>query len=143
MKIGELAKLTNCSVETIRFYEKTGLLPEAIRTASNYRDYQPVHQERLRFIRNCRAFDMSHEEIRQLISLVDSHAESCHSVNEILDEHIQHIEDRISELNMLVEQLKDLRQRCQHQQGVDECQIVQGLANLTLLERADKHSHLG
>ena len=143
MKIGELAKLTNCTVETIRFYEKTGLLPEALRTESNYRDYQPVHLERLRFIRNCRAFDMSHDEIRQLIMLVDSHAESCHSVNEILDEHIQHIEDRISELNMLVMQLKDLRQQCQNQQSVDECQIVQGLANLTLRERAEKHSHLG
>ena len=143
MKIGELAKLTNCPVETIRFYEKTGLLPEALRTGSNYRDYEPAHLERLRFIRNCRAFDMSHDEIRQLISLVDSHAESCHSVNEILDEHIHHIEDRISELTMLVGQLRTLRQQCRQQQGVDECKIVQGLASLTLPERTERHSHLG
>ena len=143
MKIGELAKLTNCPVETIRFYVKTGLLPEALRTESNYRDYEPAHLERLRFIRNCRAFDMSHDEIRQLISLVDSHAESCHSVNEILDEHIHHIEDRISELTMLVGQLRTLRQQCRQQQGVDECKIVQGLASLTLPERTERHSHLG
>ncbi len=143
MKIGELAKLTNCPVETIRFYEKTGLLPETLRTESNYRDYEPAHLERLRFIRNCRAFDMSHDEIRQLISLVDSHAESCHSVNEILDEHIHHIEDRISELTMLVGQLRTLRQQCHQQQGVDECKIVQGLASLTLPERTERHSHLG
>ena len=143
MKIGELAKLTNCSVETIRFYEKTGLLPEAIRTASNYRDYQPVHQERLRFIRNCRAFDMSHEEIRQLLQQVDSHADDCQTVNILLDEHILHIEHRIQELMGLKGQLQTLRQQCQQQQGIDECGIVQGLTNLELTHCTERHTHLG
>jgi Cd(II)/Pb(II)-responsive transcriptional regulator len=142
MKIGELAKLTHCSVETIRFYEKIGLLPLALRTESNYREYQALHLERLRFIRNCRAFDMSHDEIRQLISLVDTHAESCESVNLILDEHIHHIEDRIAELNLLVGQLRTLRQSCQQQQGIAECGIVQGLSALALPEKTEHHSHL-
>lgn len=63
MKIGELAQVAQCTVETVRYYEKAGLLPETPRTAGNFRVYGPGHVERLRFIRNCRALDMSHEEI--------------------------------------------------------------------------------
>ena len=60
MKIGELARLTQCTVETVRYYEREGLLPVATRTEGNFRAYGPEHIERLRFIRNCRALDMSH-----------------------------------------------------------------------------------
>lgn len=142
MRIGDLAKQTNTKVETIRFYEKEGLLPEAHRTENNYRDYQQEHLERLRFIRNCRAFDMSHEEIRELISLVDSHAENCGSVNHLLDRHIEHIENRISELTDLLSNIKLLRQQCQQQEGIDSCRIIHGLASFPLNESSEKKSHL-
>lgn len=142
MRIGDLAKQTNTTVETIRFYEKEGLLQPALRTENNYRDYQQEHLERLRFIRNCRAFDMSHEEIRQLIALVDSHSENCQSVNTLLDEHIQHIEDRIASLTALLMNIKTLRDQCQSQQTIDACQIIQGLANQTFPETTEKRSHL-
>ena len=143
MKIGELAKIAKCSAETIRFYEKEGLLPPAARSENNYREYQQSHLERLRFIRNCRAFDMSHEEIRQLLLQVDSHADDCQTVNILLDEHILHIEHRIQELMNLKVQLQTLRQQCQQQQGIDECGIVQGLTNLELTHCTERHTHLG
>lgn len=143
MKIGELAKIAKCSVETIRFYEKEGLLPAALRTENNYREYQPAHLERLRFIRNCRAFDMSHDEIRQLLVQVDSHADDCQAVNVLLDEHILHIEHRIQELMNLQGQLQTLRQQCQQQQGIDECGIVQGLTQLEISHCTERHTHLG
>lgn len=143
MKIGELAKIAKCSAETIRFYEKEGLLPPAARSENNYREYQQSHLERLRFIRNCRAFDMSHEEIRQLLLQVDSHADDCQTVNILLDEHILHIEHRIQELMNLKVQLQTLRQQCQQQQGIDECGIVQGLTNLELTHHTERHTHLG
>lgn len=143
MRIGELAKIAKCSVETIRFYEKEGLLPEAERTENNYRDYLPLHVDRLRFIRNCRAFDMSHDEIRQLLLQVDSHAEDCQAVNVLLDEHILHIEHRIQELSSLKGQLLILRRQCQQQQGIDECGIVQGLTNLEIDTCRERHTHLG
>jgi Cd(II)/Pb(II)-responsive transcriptional regulator len=143
MKIGELAKIAKCSAETIRFYEKEGLLPAAARTDNNYREYQQSHLERLRFIRNCRAFDMSHEEIRQLLQQVDSHADDCQTVNILLDEHILHIEHRIQELMNLKVQLQTLRQQCQQQQGIDECGIVQGLTNLELVHCSERYTHLG
>lgn len=59
MKIGELAKLTDCQVETIRYYEREGLLPEPARSEGNYRLYTQAHVERLTFIRNCRSLDMT------------------------------------------------------------------------------------
>ncbi|MGL6014243.1 MAG: MerR family transcriptional regulator, partial [Shewanella oncorhynchi] len=67
MKIGELAQAAQCTVETIRYYEKEALLPEPARTNSNYRDYNQRHLDRLSFIRNCRALDMTHQEIRALL----------------------------------------------------------------------------
>ena len=62
MKIGELARLGQCTIETVRYYEKAGLLPPPGRTGSNYRHYGDAHVARLRFIRNCRALDMTHDE---------------------------------------------------------------------------------
>ena len=87
MKIGELARLAQCSVETVRYYEKAGLLPPAARSDSNYRYYGDAHVARLRFIRNCRALDMTHEEVRALLGLVDQPENSCSGVNRVLDEH--------------------------------------------------------
>ena len=85
MKIGELARLAQCSVETVRYYEKAGLLPPAARSDSNYRHYGDAHVARLRFIRNCRALDMTHEEVRALLGLVDQPENSCSGVNRVLD----------------------------------------------------------
>ncbi|KTC64123.1 Cd(II)/Pb(II)-responsive transcriptional regulator [Pseudomonas fluorescens ABAC62] len=124
MKIGELAKLTDCPVETIRYYEKEGLLPPPARTDANYRVYTQAHTERLIFIRNCRSLDMTLEEIRSLLSLRDSPQDQCEGVNALIDEHIQHVKARIDGLLALQEQLLDLRQRCG---GGDHCGILQRL----------------
>src|SRR5689334_2051768 len=109
MKIGELAKAARCTPETIRFYEKEGLMPDAERTDSNYRNYTDVHVERLRFIRNCRALDMAHDEIRALLRLTDTPADPCDSINSLLDEHIGHVDARLAELTQLRDQLTELR----------------------------------
>ena len=72
MKIGELATLTRTQVETIRYYEREGLLPAAPRSDGNYRIYGPEHAERLAFIRQCRSLDMAINEIRVLLRFKDS-----------------------------------------------------------------------
>ena len=69
MKIGELAKATDCAVETIRYYERENLLPAPARSDGNYRLYTQAHVERLTFIRNCRTLDMTLDEIRSLLSV--------------------------------------------------------------------------
>lgn len=143
MKIGELAKLTECPVETIRYYEKEGLLPEPARTEGNYRDYTQQHVERLTFIRNCRSLDMTQEEIRNLLTLRDSPQDQCQSVNALIDEHIEHVRHRIASLQALQVQLVDLRQRCS-EGAPDHCGILDRLETSgSVVTPAVEPSHVG
>lgn len=142
MRIGELARLAQCSVETVRYYEAEGLLPVASRSTGNYREYGPGHFERLRFIRNCRALDMSHEEIRALLALANGKAESCKAVNSVFDLHIAHVDERIRELTLLKEQLTELRQRCASEQSVETCGILKGLSDMQTQAGHERHTHL-
>ena len=143
MKIGELAQIAQTTVETVRYYEKEGLLPETARTAGNFRVYGPAHLERLRFIRNCRALDMSHDEIHTLLDLADEPSECCGAINTVFDQHIAHVDERIRELMHLKEQLAMLRQQCQTEQAVDACGILQGLATMETEAKPERHTHLG
>lgn len=129
MKIGELAKATGSLVETIRFYEREGLLPQAERTEGNYRIYGQDHAERLAFIRNCRNLDMTLNEIRALLRFKDAPTENCGEVNALLDEHIGHVADRIRELKALEKNLKVLRLQCQEASASKDCGILQGLSD--------------
>ena len=112
MKIGELATITGCQVETIRYYEREGLLPAPQRSEGNYRLYLPEHVERLTFIRNCRTLDMTLDEIRELLSLRGRPAENCEAINTLIDEHIEHVNARIASLQSLQGQLVELRNSC-------------------------------
>lgn len=112
MKIGELAQATGTQVETIRYYEREGLLPDSRRTDSNYRIYNKQHMERLLFIRRCRTLDMTLNEIRALLRFNDAEEDNCKEVNALLDEHIGHVANRIRELRKLEKQLRDLRKYC-------------------------------
>jgi Cd(II)/Pb(II)-responsive transcriptional regulator len=143
MKIGELADVAQCTVETVRYYEKEGLLPEPARTSGNFRVYGAAHLERLRFIRNCRALDMSHQEIHTLLGLVDQPTQGCSAVNAVFDQHITHVNARIRELTQLKRQLGALRRQCSTEQTVDACGILEGLAAMETTAKAQGHSHLG
>jgi Cd(II)/Pb(II)-responsive transcriptional regulator len=143
MKIGELAKAACCTPETIRFYEKEGLIPGAQRTEANYRNYTSEHIERLRFIRNCRALDMTHDEIRSLLRLIDHPADRCASIDALLGEHIGHVDARLIELQQLKAQLVDLREQCTGARSVDACGIVQGLAAMETVSSPGKRTHVG
>lgn len=115
MKIGDLAKATGTQAETIRYYEREGLLPEPARTDANYRQYDQTHAARLNFIRHCRSLDMTLDEIRALLRFKDDPAGNCAAVNELLDEHINHVAERLRELKRLQAGLKDLRAQCDAQ----------------------------
>ena len=110
MKIGALAEATGTPVETIRFYEREGLLPPPARAENNYRLYLPIHVEWL-----------------ALIELRDSPAQDCGEINALLDEHIGHVAQRIRELRVLERDLKALRARCTSPHAVAECGILSGL----------------
>jgi Cd(II)/Pb(II)-responsive transcriptional regulator len=127
-RIGELASHLSVAIETIRYYEKEGLLPQPARSEGNYRLYSDAERQRLGFILHCRALDMTHEEIRNLLRLRDAPERGCAEVNAVLDAHIGHVADRMRVLRSLQGQLKDLRARCEAPGTSKECGILQGLA---------------
>jgi len=112
LKIGELARRSACPAQTIRYYEREGLLPEPVRSEGNYRLYGAAHLRRLSFIRNCRALDMSLDEIRDLLRVRDLPEERCAAAHALLDAHLVHVAERILELQDLQGQLKSLRRQC-------------------------------
>jgi Cd(II)/Pb(II)-responsive transcriptional regulator len=128
LRIGELAKHTGCLVETIRYYEREGLLLEPARSEGNYRLYTNVHVERLQFVRHCRSLDMTLEEIRNLLKFRDAPDENCSQVDALLDEHIEHVSKRIKELRFLQKDLGKLRSLCERAQATKDCRILQSLA---------------
>lgn len=128
IKIGELAKLTDCQVETIRYYEREGLLPEPSRTEANYRMYGDEHIDRLSLIRRCRSLDMALNDIRTLLRFRDAPEENCCEVNVLLDDHINHVAERIASLEALKKQLKCLRRLCNASQAAKDCGILNDLA---------------
>lgn len=128
LRIGELAKRTNCQIETIRYYEREGLLRAPERTDGNYRLYQDAHVERLRFIRQCRSLDMALDEIRTLLRFCDAPEKNCGEVNALLDEHIGHVARRLAELKAMEKQLKELRQQCIQARAAKDCGILNELA---------------
>ncbi|WP_255772782.1 Cd(II)/Pb(II)-responsive transcriptional regulator [Paracandidimonas lactea] len=129
IKIGELAKRTESTVETIRYYEKEGLLPEPSRSNGNYRLYSEEHIERLRFIRHCRTLDMTLDEVRTLLKHRDFPNEDCGDVNTLLDDHIHAVEVRVAELLQLKRHLIALRQKCASAAPTATCGILRALGD--------------
>jgi Cd(II)/Pb(II)-responsive transcriptional regulator len=127
MRIGDLSEATGTPVETIRFYEREGLLPLARRAENNYRVYTATHAERLAFVRQCRNLDMTLDEIRALLALRDAPSKDCGEVNALLDDHIEHVATRIRELQALRRDLKELRSRCTMPHRVADCGILSEL----------------
>ena len=128
MKIGELARLAGTNVETIRYYERDGLLPIPARSEGNYRIYGETHVQRLFFIRRCRGLDMTLDEIRVLLHFKESPQENCADVNRLLDRHIGHVAQRMQELQDLERQLKDLRELCGEARDAAHCGILDSLS---------------
>lgn len=128
LRIGELSARTGCSIETIRFYERKGLLPAPARSDGNYRLYSVADVERLTFIRHCRSLDMALDDVRMLLSFRDAPNQNCGDVNVLLDERIEHVATRIQELQALEKQLTSLRCLCKQERSAKECRILNELA---------------
>ena len=128
LRIGELSKKADCLVQTVRFYESEGLLPEPARSEGNFRLYDEVHLQRLLFIRRCRAKDMTLDEIRQLLNLRDRPELGCGEVNALVDAHIAQVRTKMKELRALERELTDLRRSCDTARTARECGILNSLA---------------
>jgi Cd(II)/Pb(II)-responsive transcriptional regulator len=142
MRIGELARRADCPVETVRYYEKQGLLPAPRRSGANYRDYGAAHLERLAFIRRCRGLDMSLPEIRALLEAIEQPGADCGPVDALLDEHIGHVAERIAELTALKEELDAIRAHCAGGNSANACGIVRTLSRQSRRRVPRRGSHV-
>lgn len=127
MQIGEIAQRSGCSPDTVRYYERVGLLPPPGRSANNYRRYGSTHLERLVFIRHCRSLDMSLEDVRQMLSLSRSPSVSCERVDTLIEVQLRRVRAQRAALDELEKQLGQLRAQCRKGHHVAECGILREL----------------
>ena len=106
MKIGAAAAASGCHIETIRYYERIGLLPHPARSVSGYREYLPEEVDRLRFITRGRELGFSLEEIRSLLALSDDPTLSCRDVDQLARHHLADVRQRLRELRRIAQELE-------------------------------------
>lgn len=126
MTIGEISKHTGCHIETIRYYERLGLLPKPPRSSGGHRLYDRDHLKRLVFIRRSRELGFSLEEIRTLLRLVDGKRYTCREVKAVTDGHLQDVERKISDLRKLRSTLRAISSQCEGGL-VPQCPIIDAL----------------
>jgi Cu(I)-responsive transcriptional regulator len=130
VKIGELARSTGTKVETIRFYEKIGLLPAPERTEGNYRDYSQPHLARLSFVRRARDLGFTLDQVRALLTLADDRDQSCGAVDVVARDHLSQIDRKIADLQALRRELDEIISQC-GQGAISECRIIEALGPST------------
>lgn len=128
MKIGELARAAGSNNETIRFYERIGLLPRPVRTDSNYRDYSPRDVERLAFIRHARGLGFELDDIRSLIDLAEEPDQDCAAADAIASRHLAAVQDKLLRLEGLRDELRRMVRACRGGQ-LSDCRILEALGD--------------
>ena len=126
MTRGNLAKQTGCNAETIRYYEKIGIMPDPPRSSSGYRFYDENHLRRLRFVMKSRELGFSIEDIKSLLGLVDCHAVSCGEVEKMARTHLLLVHKKISDLHQIADVLGRTVRQCSGD-DVPECPLIDSL----------------
>lgn len=124
---GALAKRTGCNLETIRYYEKIGLMPDPPRSASGYRVYEESHVRRLRFILRSRELGFAIEEIRGLLQLVDGGSQTCAEVKARTEKHLADVRTKIADLRRIERVLTRTAAECSGK-DVPDCPVLDALA---------------
>lgn len=127
MKIGELARQAGVDVQTVRYYEKEGLVQPPRRTASGYREYGLEALERPNFIRHCRSLDMGLADIARLLALSRDKSVSCDEVNGLVHAHLERVRAKRAALESLEKQLASLDAQCASGHRVADCGILEEL----------------
>ena len=126
LAIGALSKRTGCKVETIRFYEREGLLSAPARSAGGYRLYSKDHLKRLTFIRRARALGFSIDEVRKLLTLADERERPCAEVRVVADAHLGDVRAKIADLRAMERVLRESVARCADGRRAD-CALIEAL----------------
>ena len=129
LSVGELAARAGCKPETVRYYEKEGLMPAPARTEGGHRQYGADQLARLRFIRRGRELGFAVEQVRELLGYVDESGRSCGEVKMLAVRHIEEVERRIEDLQRMLRSLREMVLYCQGDRyTVENCPIIQALA---------------
>ena len=128
LSIGALGSATDTKAETIRFYEKIGILPAPARTAGNYRTYGDEHVRRLSFVRRARALGFPLETVRALLALADQPDRLCGEVDDLVLGQLQEVEQKIADLQRLRGELDRLAHQCRGSRRMAECRIIEALS---------------
>ena len=139
LTIGKLAKQAGVGIETIRFYEREGVISEPSRTQSNYRIYQDEDVARLRFIKRAKELGFTLREIKELLFLRHDPAATKEDVRNRTEEKIHTIESKISDLNKILSALKKLVEHCDGHGPASECPIIEALEGHDWQCHGDKH----
>lgn len=123
---GALGQRSGVNAETIRYYEKIGLIPDPGRSSGGHRVYEEQHLQRLLFIRRCREMGFSVEDVRGLLSLVDGNQVSCEQVKRMADIHLLDIKTKIADLKKMERTLRNLSSSCTGD-DVPDCPIIEAL----------------
>ncbi|MES2453170.1 MAG: helix-turn-helix domain-containing protein [Pseudomonadota bacterium] len=127
LTIGQLARATATKVETVRYYERIGLLAPAGRTQGNYRAYGAADLSRLSFIRRARDLGFSLDQVRNLLDLAGQGQKDCGSVDVMAQEHLAEIDRKLADLTALRRELGVLISSCEGG-AMSECRILEALA---------------
>jgi DNA-binding transcriptional MerR regulator len=128
MKIGALSAATGTHIETIRYYERIGLLPAADRTAANYRSYGEPHRARLAFVRHSRDLGFTIAEIRSLLDLADHPERDCGEADRIASAHLAQVDAKIAQLSALQDELTRMIGSCRGGSAAD-CRVIEALSD--------------
>ena len=138
--IGRLARETGCKVQTIRWYEEIGVMPEPRRTPSNQRVYGPKDAARLAFIRHSRELGFPLDDVREMLAMADQPAESCEAVDAVARRHLNQVRGRIERLEGLEAELERMIEQCRGGK-VAHCRIIEVLSDHTHARcLSDEHS---
>ena len=124
--IGGLSKHTGTNIETIRYYERVGLLPAPGRSAGGYRLYGTDHLKRLNFIRRARALGFAIHEVRRLLTLADERKRPCADVRVVAATHLEDVRAKIADLKKMEQVLKETVARCARGTG-SHCALIEAL----------------
>lgn len=134
LSIGSLSQQSGVNIETIRYYEKIGVMPEPARTAGGYRVYGQGHVKRLHFVRRGRELGFSLDELRALLRLVDGHSYTCAEVHALTVEHLKDIQQKISDLRRLERVMSEMAASCSRDQ-IPECPVIDALFKMPPVQR--------
>ncbi len=137
LSIGALSKHSGVNIETIRYYERVGVMPAPARSAGGYRIYGRDHLKRLSFIRRGRELGFSLEELRGLLRLVDGHAYTCAEVRTLTLEHLAEVRRKITDLRRIERVMAEIIVQCTGDR-IPQCPIIDALSDTQPMSGAQR-----